>query len=133
MSERFETVVLDSEGLSAWLAQDRKLLAMLKVFHDTGADLVVGANTIVGVSHIRMNLSRLNWALSRVKVEPVTEQAAKAAAELLKKTGLHGHKYAIDATVAEVALRQPRPVALLASDADDMVKLCGDHVRVISL
>ncbi|GGR19387.1 DNA-binding protein [Streptomyces netropsis] len=133
MSERFETVVLDSEGLSAWLVQDRKLLAMLKVFHDTGADLVVGANTIVEVSHTRMNLSRLNWALSRVKVEPVTEQAAKAAAELLKEAGLHGHKYAIDATVAEVALRQPRPVALLTSDTDDMVKLCGDHVRVISL
>ncbi len=29
MSERIETVVLDSEGLSAWIAQDRKLLAML--------------------------------------------------------------------------------------------------------
>lgn len=42
MSERIETVVLDSEGLSAWVAQDRKLLAMLQVFHDMGADLVIG-------------------------------------------------------------------------------------------
>ncbi|BFP53527.1 hypothetical protein SCMC78_33340 [Streptomyces sp. CMC78] len=32
MSERIETVVLDSEGLSVWIAQDRKLLAMLQVF-----------------------------------------------------------------------------------------------------
>lgn len=32
MSERIETVVLGSEGLSAWIAQDRKLLAMLQVF-----------------------------------------------------------------------------------------------------
>ncbi|APY87264.1 hypothetical protein A7J05_17375 [Streptomyces alfalfae] len=72
-------------------------------------------------------------ALSRVKVEPVTEQAAKAAAELLKGAGLHGHTYAIDATVAEVALRQPKPVALLTSDSDEMTKLCGDQVRIIPL
>lgn len=37
MSERIETVVLDSEGLSAWIAQDRKVLTMLQVFHDMGA------------------------------------------------------------------------------------------------
>ncbi|MFD7548232.1 DNA-binding protein [Streptomyces sp. NPDC059816] len=133
MNERFETVVLDSEGLSTWIAQDRKVLAMLRVFHEMGADLVIGANTIVEVSHARTNIPRLNWTLSRVKVEPVTEQAAKAAAQLLKEAGLHGHKYAIDATVAEVALRQPGPVALLTSDRDDMTKLCGDRVRIMAL
>ncbi|GGL56057.1 hypothetical protein GCM10010095_46330 [Streptomyces anthocyanicus] len=133
MSERIETVVLDSEGLSAWMAQDRKFLALLQVFHDMGAELVIAANTIVEVSHSRTSMPRLNWTLSRVKVEPVSEQAAKAAAELLKRTGLHGHKYAIDATVAEVALRQPKPVALLTSDSDDMIKLCGSQVRVVPL
>ncbi|MER6320791.1 DNA-binding protein [Streptomyces coelicoflavus] len=133
MSERIETVVLDSEGLSAWIAQDRKFLAMLQVFHDTGADLVIGANAIVEVSHSRTNIPRLNWVLSRLKVEPVTEQAAKAAAELLKGAGLHGHKYAIDATVAELALRQPKPVVLLTSDSDDLAKLCGNQVRIVSL
>ena len=133
MSAKVETVVLDSEGLSAWIAQDRKLLAMLQVFHDMGADLVVGANTIAEVSHAKVNLPRLSWALSRVKVEPVTEQAAKASAELLRTAGLHGHKYAIDATVAEAALRQPGPVAMLTSDVDDMAKLCGKQVQLIGL
>ena len=133
MSAKVETVVLDSEGLSAWIAQDRKLLALLQVLHDMGADLVVGANTIVEVSHAKVNQPRLNWALSRVKVEPVTEQAAKASAELLRTAGLHGHKYAIDATVAETALRQPAPVAMLTSDTDDMSKLCGNRVQLISL
>ncbi|MFJ4336923.1 DNA-binding protein [Streptomyces sp. NPDC088915] len=133
MSERVETVVLDSEGLSSWMAQDRRLLAMLQVFHDMGADLVIGANTMVEVSRSRTNIPRLTWALSRVKVEPVTERAAKAAAELLKDAGLHGHKYAIDATVAEVALRQPKPIALLTSDSDDMAELCGRQVRIIPL
>ncbi|MFD5388242.1 PIN domain-containing protein [Streptomyces sp. NPDC127074] len=133
MSTNLETVVLDSQGLSAWVAQDRKALAMFQVFHEMGADLVVSANTIVEVSYSRVNLPRLHWALSRVKVEPVTEQAAKAAAELLKSAGLHGHKYAIDATVAEAALRQPPPVAVLTSDTDDMAKLCDDRVRLIAL
>ncbi|MCT9076382.1 DNA-binding protein [Streptomyces fulvoviolaceus] len=133
MSGHIETVVLDSEGLSAWVAQDRKILAMFQVFHEMGSDLVVGANTIVEVSHSRVNLSRLRWALSRVKVEPVTEGAAKAAAQLLKAAGLHGHKYAIDATVAEAALRQPGPVAILTSDVDDMTRLCGSKVQMIGL
>jgi predicted nucleic acid-binding protein len=115
------------------VAQDRKFLALLQVFHEMGADLVVSANAIVEVSHARVNLRRLNWALSRIKVEPVTEQAARQAAELLKTAGPHGHKYAIDATVAEAALRQPRPVAVLTSDIDDMTKLFGDRVRVIGL
>lgn len=131
--QHVETVVLDSEGLSAWISQDRKILAMFQVLHAMGADVVVGANTLVEVSHARVNLPRLRWALSRVKVEPVTEEAAKASAELLRGAGLHGHKYAIDATVAEVALRQPGPVAILTSDVDDMSRLCGDRIRLIGV
>lgn len=133
MNRHIETVVLDSEGLSAWIAQDRKVLTLFKLFHEMGADLVISANTIVEVSHSRVNMPRLQWALSRVKVEPVTEQTAKEAAKLLKDAGLHGHKYAIDATVAETALRQAGPVAVLTSDVDDMTRLCGQHIRLISL
>lgn len=43
------------------------------------------------------------------------------------------HEYAVGATVAEVALRQPKPVALLTSDSDDMAELCGNQVRIIPL
>jgi hypothetical protein len=131
--EHAETVVLDSQGLSAWIAQDRKILAMVQVLHAMGADFVIGANTVVEVSHARVNMPRLQWALTRVKVEPLTEGAARASAELLKAAGLHGHEYAIDATVAEVALRQPGPVAILTSDVDDMARLCGDRVRLIGI
>ncbi|WP_165984051.1 DNA-binding protein [Streptomyces sp. YIM 98790] len=131
--KQIETVVLDSQGLSAWVVQDRKTLALFQVFHEMGADLVISANTIVEASHGRVNMPRLHWALSRLKIEPVTDQAAKAAAELLKATGLHGHTYAIDATVAEAALRQPGPVAMLTSDIDDMRRLCGDRIRLIAV
>ena len=133
MNGHVETVVLDSQGLSAWLAQDRKVLAMFQVFHSMGADIVIGANTIVEVTHARANMPRLRWVLSRVKVEPVTEEAARAAAELLKVAGLHGHKYAIDAALAAVALRQPGRVTIFTSDEDDMRKLCGDRVVVVKL
>jgi hypothetical protein len=133
VSGHVETVVLDSEGLSAWIAQDRKVAAMFQVFHAAGADVVVGAGTIVEVSHARVNTDRLRWALSRVRVEPVTEQAAKAAAELLKATGLYGHKYAIDATVAERALRQPGPVVMSTSGIDGMSRLCGDRIRLVGV
>ncbi|AQZ68050.1 DNA-binding protein [[Actinomadura] parvosata subsp. kistnae] len=133
MIGHIETVVLDSQGLSAWIAQHRQTLAMFQTFHAMGAQMVVGANTIVEVSHERVDLPRLQWALSSVKVEPVTKDAAKASAQLLKSAGLHGHKHAIDATVAEMALRQPGPVAMLTSDVDDMARLCGDRVRLIGL
>ncbi|GAB2831125.1 hypothetical protein GCM10027073_69370 [Streptomyces chlorus] len=133
MNGHVETVVLDSQGLSAWIAQDRKILAMFQVFHAMGADFVIGAHTMVEDSHARVNMPWLRGVPSRVKVEPVTEDVARASAELLKAAGLHGHKYAIDATVAEVALRQPDPVATLTSDVDDMVRLCGDRVRLIGI
>ncbi|MFI6402696.1 PIN domain-containing protein [Streptomyces sp. NPDC050548] len=128
------TIVLDYEGLSAWTAQDRKTAALFKALLHSEANLVVSANSIIEATHAGTNMPRLNWALSRVKVEPVTEQLAKAAAKLLKDTGLHGHKYAIDATVAVTALNQPGPVAILTSDVDDLTKLCGgQRVKVIPL
>ncbi|MCX4686653.1 DNA-binding protein [Kitasatospora purpeofusca] len=133
MSERIGTVVLDSQGTSAWISQDRAVLAMISAFHSMAAGLVIGANTIVEISHAKANTARLNWVLSQVRIEPVTEHAARASAALLKQAGLHGHKYAIDATVAEMALRQPGPVAMLTSDVDDMARLCGDRVRLIAI
>jgi len=133
VSGRVETVVLDCAGLSAWVAQDRLVAALLQVFSEFESDLVVGANTIIEVSHPGVDIPRLNWVLSRVKVEPVTAQAAKAAAKLLEETGLHGHRHAIDATVAEAALRQPGPVVMLTSDVGDMSRLCGDRVQLIAV
>ncbi|PJE96526.1 DNA-binding protein [Streptomyces carminius] len=133
MNRHVETAVLDSQGLSAWISQERKLLTMVQAFHRMGTDLVVSANTIVEVSHARVSMPRLQWTLSRVRVEPVTERAAREAARLLKDAGLHGHKYAIDATVAEAALRQPGPVAVLTSDVDDMTRLCGHRAQIIGV
>jgi O-methyltransferase involved in polyketide biosynthesis len=46
---------------------------------------------------------------------------------------LLGRKYAIDAAVAEAALRQHRPVVMLTSGIDDMTKLCGERVRLVAV
>jgi hypothetical protein len=87
---------------------------------------------VVGVNLTNDHASSL-VAVSRVKVEPVTGQTAREAARLLKAAGLHGHQHAIDATVAEAALRQPGPVVLLTSDIDDMARLCGKQIGLIGL
>ncbi|MEV8311518.1 PIN domain-containing protein [Streptomyces flavidovirens] len=131
--DHFRTIVLDSEGLSGWLADDRRISTTIKVFRQAEADVAISAATIIEVTHGKTNTARLNWLLSRVKIEPLTEQASRAAAKLLRDANLHGPKYATDAMVAEVALRQPGPVAMLTSDTDDMRKLCGSGVHLVNV
>ncbi len=128
-----ESLVLDSQGFSAWIDRDRKVMRLLEQAERDGADLAMSAATIIEVSHPGVDLARMSWLLSRIRVEPVTKESARRSAGLLKAAGLHGHKYAIDAMVAEVALRLPAPVVVLTSDVDDMVKLCGQRVRTIGL
>ncbi|WP_033340801.1 PIN domain-containing protein [Catenuloplanes japonicus] len=128
-----ETLVLDSQGFSGWIDRDRKVLGLLELAERDGADLAMSAATIIETSYASVDVVRLNWLLSRIRVEAVTKESARRSASLLKAAGLHGHKYAIDAMVAEVALRLPAPVAILTSDVDDMVKLCGQRVRIIGL
>jgi hypothetical protein len=128
-----ESLVLDSQGFSGWLDRDRKVMRLLEQAERDGADLAMSAATIIEVAHAGVDTARMSWLLSRIRVEAVTKESARRSAELLKAAGLHGHKYAIDAMVAEVALRLPAPVAVLTSDVDDMVKLCGRRVRTIRL
>ncbi|MEU8932112.1 PIN domain-containing protein [Streptomyces sp. NPDC048409] len=127
------TLVLDSEGLSKLLADDEQVVALIAEARSRGMDVVISALTIIEVVHARTNTSRLNWVLSGLRVVPVGDEEARAASLLLTNAGLHGHKYAIDAAVAEAALRQHRPVVMLTSDTDDMAKLCGDRVRLVAV
>lgn len=128
-----EFLVLDSQGFSSWVGRDRKVMRLLEQAERDGVDVAMSAATIIEVSYGGVDMARLNWLLSRIRVESVSKDSARRSAQLLKAGGLHGHKYAIDAMVAEVALRLPGPAAVLTSDVDDMVKLCGRRVRVIGL
>jgi predicted nucleic acid-binding protein len=128
-----ESLVFDSKGFSLWIKRDRKVMLLLEQAERDGVDLAMSAATIIEVTHDGIDHARLNRLLSQIRVEAVTKESARRSADLLKNAGLHGHKYAIDAMVAEVALRLPRPVVVLTSDVDDMVKLCGRRVRAVGL
>lgn len=58
---------------------------------------------------------------------------AGRAAALLADAGRHGHPHAIDAMVAATAFAAPGPVAVLASDPDDLAALCGGRVTLIKI
>ncbi|WP_327369090.1 DNA-binding protein [Streptomyces sp. NBC_01217] len=125
------TLVLDSEGLSKLLNDDETAVALVAEARSRGMEVVISALTIIEAVHARTNKARLAWVLSGLRTVPVGDEEAKAASVLLMAAGLHGHEYAIDAAVAEAALRQRRPVVMLTSDTDDMGKLCGDRVRLV--
>lgn len=59
--------------------------------------MVTTSMTLVDAYHAELHRPTWRRALSRSRVEPVTEQAADAAIDLLHGVGLHGHKYAIGA------------------------------------
>ncbi|MGN9790050.1 hypothetical protein ACTMTU_02950 [Streptomyces sp. OZ13] len=63
----------------------------------------------------------------------MTERVANEAIALLRDAWLHCHKYAIDAALVAVALRQRGPVTAFASDENDMRSLCRDRVVVVKL
>ncbi|WP_318208882.1 MULTISPECIES: DNA-binding protein [unclassified Streptomyces] len=127
------TLVLDCEGLSKLLADDETVVAMVMEARSRGMEVVISAPTVIEAVHARTNKARLNWALSGLRVVPVGDEEARAASVLLVAAGLHGHKYAIDAAVAEAALRQQRPVVMLTSDVDDMTMLCDGRVRLVAV
>ncbi|MEV4108204.1 PIN domain-containing protein [Nonomuraea sp. NPDC049695] len=125
------TVVLDCEGLVKWCEADRRVTAFVREAQDNDFRVVVSAMTPIEAQDVRVKSDRLRWYLSRLKIEPVSEDISSRAIELLRDTRLHGHKYAIDAVVAATALRSVRPVIVVTSDEDDMGKLCGKTVQVV--
>lgn len=127
------TLVLDCEGLSKLVSDHEPVVALVAEARKRGMEVVISALTIIEAVHRRTDRARLAWALSGMRIVHIGDEEAKAASAMLISTGLHGHKYAIDAAVGEMALRQRRPVVLLTSDIDDMAKLCGDRVRLVAV
>jgi predicted nucleic acid-binding protein len=127
------TVILDCEGLSKWCAADQRVTAIIREAQSNDFRVAVSALTPIEAFDAHVPNDRLRWHLSRLRVEPVTEDVSVHALDLLRASGLHGHKYAIDAVVAATALRSTRPVIILTSDEDDMSKLCGKAVRLVRM
>ncbi|MFI9060588.1 PIN domain-containing protein [Streptomyces sp. NPDC053429] len=125
------SLVLDSEALSLLLRNDRKMAARIEASRQVGVPVIVSVLTIVEAAQGKTDPARLRWVLSRLRVEPVSQEDSMTAVALLRDAGgLHGHKYAIDALVAALALRAPAPAIVLTSDRDDWSKLCGDRAII---
>ncbi|MEU3218186.1 DNA-binding protein [Streptomyces sp. NPDC006971] len=127
------TLVLDCEGLSKLVSDHEPVVALIAEARRRGMEVVITALTIIEAVHRRTDKARLAWVLSGVRIVHIGDEEAKAASAMLINAGPRGHKYAIDAAVAEMALRQRRPVVILTSDIDDMTKLCGDRVRLVAV
>ncbi|MDQ0933867.1 DNA-binding protein [Streptomyces turgidiscabies] len=127
------TLVLDCEGLSEFASDHEHVVALIAEARKRGMEVVISALTIIEAVHRGTDKARLAWVLSGVRIVHIDDEEAKAASAMLINAGLHGHKYAIDAAVAEAALRQRRPIVMLTSDIDDMAKLCGDRVRLVAV
>ncbi|MEV8344167.1 type II toxin-antitoxin system VapC family toxin [Streptomyces niveus] len=133
MTSRSGTLVLDSEGLSKVVADGREVMALVRGAEKEDMRVVTSVLTLIEAHHSRVNSARFNWAISRLNVEPVTEEIGRSAMALLLDAGLHGHKYAIDAVVAATALHAPKPAVVVTSDPEDLAMLCGDRVRIIKV
>ncbi|MET9613088.1 PIN domain-containing protein [Kitasatospora indigofera] len=122
--------VLDCEALSLAVRGDRMMIARLELAARGEADVVTSPMTLVEAYDGRTTEQRWDWVLSRVSVADLDKDEARQARRLLAATNLHGHKYAIDAMLAVVAMRQKGQVTVFTSDVDDLEKLLPDTIVV---
>ena len=126
-------MVQDSEGLAGAVRRDRTVTAWLALARADDLRVITSAASLVEVIHSRINRPALEWTVSRIVVEPVTADIARAAASLLAEANRHGHQHAIDAMLSATALAAPGPVTVLTSDPADLIAICGGRVTVVGL
>ncbi|MEV7216794.1 hypothetical protein AB0O31_27350 [Kitasatospora cineracea] len=127
---RLRVFVLDSEALSLAVRGDRMMIARLDLAARGEAEIVTSPMTLIEAHDARTTEQRWDWVLSRVDVAELGKDEARQARRLLADAGLHGHKYAIDAVLAVVALRQRGQVTVFTSDPEDLERLLPDHIVV---
>ena len=123
------TLVLDAEGLRKLADGNPRAVSFARDALSADAAVVTAASTLTEVMRGGPRDTQVHRVLKEVIVVPVGRELARAAGELLGKTGLSGHRCALDALLAVVALAQPRPVVLLTSDIGDMRRLTAEPDR----
>ncbi|WKX70790.1 DNA-binding protein [Streptomyces sp. XD-27] len=127
-----DALVLDSEGLSKLALNERTVATRVDLAKRRRMRVAVSGMTLIEVHHEKINRKRFDWTVSGLEIVYPTEKIIRHAMALLAATGLHGHKYAIDAVVAATVLSFSGRRMILTSDADDMEKLCGDVVEIVT-
>ncbi|WP_308344587.1 hypothetical protein [Streptomyces sp. ISL-94] len=124
--------MLDCEALSLAVRGDHDVRAMIRRSPNRHMRVVTSSLTTLEAWDPRAGVRQeaWDWALSSVDIVHPNDEIIGVARSLLKKAGLHGHKYAIDAVLAAtafVASRRGNMVNVLTSDVDDMKRLLGAH------
>ncbi len=128
-SEVGGTLVLDAEGLVKLADGDPRARHRFEAARRRRARVVTAASTLPEVLRGGPRNTPIHRILGGVTVAGIEKEQGRAAGELLSLTGLTGHRSALDALVAVIALAQPRPVVLLTSDVDDMGRLTEEPGR----
>jgi predicted nucleic acid-binding protein len=123
------TLVLDAEGLVKLAGGHQLAMSLARDAHDRQGKVVTAASTLAEVLRGSGRDAVVHRALRGITVVPIDRVHGRAAGELLGRTGLSGHKCALDALLAAVALQQVRPAVLLTSDPDDMARLTEEPDR----
>ena len=134
------TLVLDADGLSKLAARDRGAQKRFEAARKHRSRVVTAASTLTEVLRGGSKDAAVHHWLKLITVVPLDKEHGRAAGELLGRTGLSGHRCALDALLAAVALAQPRPVVLLTSDPRDLKKLTeeperpkGERIAVVTI
>ncbi len=126
-------VLLDAEGVSGIIRQDRSTFALLKGLARSGETVAVSAATLVEGINPSWAPAAVRWAASGLDVLDVTRAVAVEATALLRGARRHGHKHAMDAIVCATALLADEPTTIVTSDPDDIRTLVGHQPRVTVL
>ncbi len=127
------SLVLDSEGLSKLYRKDRFVTLLVEQAAEQDIRVMCTVMTLMEADDPRIQVGRVAWISSRIDVHEITRDLADAGIALQRRHNLHGHKYAIDATLAAVARAAPGPVTVVTSDPEDLQQLCGPAVRVVKI
>jgi predicted nucleic acid-binding protein len=123
------TLVLDADGLSKLAGRDRGAYKRFEAARKHRSQIVTAASTLTEVLRGGPKDAAVHHWLKLITVVPVDKEHGRAAGELLARTGLSGHRCALGALLAAVALAQPRPVVLLTSDPRDLERLTEEPER----
>ena len=133
MAKLFQRVggvlVLDAEGLLKLARGDAVARSYFEDARGAKGAIVAVASTLTEVLRGGPRDAPVYRILSKMTVVPIDSDTARAAGELLGRTGLSGHRCALDSLVATVALAQSRPVVLLTSDPNDIERLTEEPER----
>jgi predicted nucleic acid-binding protein len=122
-------LVLDAEGLVKLADGNVVARSYFEDARDARAAIIAAASTLTEVLRGNHRDARIHRLLNKMTIVPIDKARARSAGELLGRTGMSGHRCALDALVAAVALAQPRPVVLLTSDSKDLVRLTEEPGR----